>query len=120
MRTQHKNRKRPMRYRNKCTKTIRMSNHHGEIIQGTIEGKPFSAFIDGVPDKCHHVWNGDTIFFTKSGKMITPHTYPKWAGYTAQLREMLVHDHHNETDDPILEAATSCSKCKKVFQPDLH
>src|SRR5688500_6193628 len=97
-----------------------MSDHHGEIITGTIDGKPFSAFIDGVPDKCQHQWDGDTIFFTKSGKMITPHTFLKWAGYTAKMREPLIHAHQEHLGDPILEGAVSCSKCRKVFQPDLR
>ena len=93
-----------------------MSDTHGEIIIGN----GFSAFIDGLPDTCKHEWNGDTIFFTKSGKMITPHTHKEWASYTAKMREPLIHEHYNKIDDPILEGAVSCSKCKKVFQPDLY
>lgn len=90
-----------------------MSNTHSVVIPGF-------AFINGVPDTCNHNWNGDTIFFTKSGKMITPHTFPEWASYTAQMREPLIHKHQQEIDDPILEGAVSCSICKKVFQPDLR
>lgn len=75
------------------------------------------GFIDG-PTTCeHHNWNGDTIFYSASGKRITPLTYLKWASYTAPLRERLIYEHHEEIDDPITSAFGSCKNCKQEFSP---
>ena len=88
-------------------------NTHGEIFIG----EKFSMFIDGVPDKCEHDYTGDTISITRSGKYVYWHTYKQWASYTSQLRDRLVLEHQHKIDDPIVESAVSCRKCKKMFQP---
>lgn len=76
-----------------------------------------SVFIDG--GKCceNNDWKGDPIFYSKSGKRITPYTYLKWASYTSRFRQMLIYLHHDEIDDPIVEMTSTCKKCGKEFSP---
>lgn len=96
------------------------SNTHSAFISGKIKGVRFSAFVDGIPDKCKHKWNGDTVMFTESGKEIHWYTYRQWASYTDQMRRPLVYKYQEEILDPIRGETTSCSKCKKVFHPSMH
>ena len=77
-----------------------------------------TAFITGVPDKCLHQWN-DQVMHTESGKVITWKTYPKWAGFTSQFRYRLVYNLHESNGDPIVGAASACSKCGKEFVPPM-
>ena len=94
-----------------------MSNKHSIMIVG----KDFSAFIDGIPDKCQHDWSGDEIFHTESGKTITPVTYLPWASYTSRIRNELIWRYHEEIlFDPIVEGTVTCRKCNKEFYPDLN
>lgn len=74
-------------------------------------------FIDGPTTWENHNWKGDTIFYSSSGKRITPSTYIKWASYTAPLREKLIYEHHLLIDDPIVSATSSCNNCKQEFSP---
>lgn len=83
-------------------------------------GNGMTAFVDGIPDKCEHDWNGDTVFTAASGKIIYWHTYRQWAHLPSDARSLLVQEHHFEIEDPIVEMAVSCSKCKKVYQPQIH
>jgi len=78
-----------------------------------------NAFIDGLPDKCEHEWNGDTIFFTASGKRITPYTYLNWTKYTEKVRNDLIQDYHRKIEDEIVGGTSSCSKCGKEFHPEM-
>ena len=93
---------------------------HSAFIAGTHEGKPFTAFVDGIPDKCQHDDAGGTVHRTRSGKTIYPTTFKQWAGYTSKLRDPLIIDHQNSIDDPVLESGVSCSKCGKPWEPDLY
>jgi hypothetical protein len=91
------------------------NNTHGAFIAGN----GLNAFVDGIPDTCDHNWDGDTIMQSASSKMIYWHTYRKWASFVTKLRTRLVHRHHEEIEDPIVMETVSCSKCKKVFSPQM-
>ena len=78
------------------------------------------AFIDGIPDKCKHQWDGGTYFVTSSGEIILPGTYKKWASYTSQMRDPLIHRHQENIDDPVVGGGSTCSKCHRIFEPDLR
>ena len=81
-------------------------------------GDGFTAFIDGIPDKCKHDDLGGNCFETVSGKIITPRTFIKWAGYTSVMRDQLIHKHFDNADDPIAMMCVSCSKCGKPHLPN--
>ena len=93
------------------------SNTHDEIYKIKNGGY---VFMSGVPDECEHDWTGDTEFVSKSGRVIKWHTYKQWAGYTSELRDKLIQEHHIEIDDPIIQGGVTCRKCKKPFTPDLR
>jgi hypothetical protein len=78
-----------------------------------------SMFIDGIPDKCDHDWTGDEVMRSASGKIIYWHTYRQWASLCSDARDRLIYEHHEKIDDPIVEGAVSCRKCKKVFHPPI-
>lgn len=84
---------------------------------GFINGSP--VFIDGIPDKCEHDYTGDVVCRSASGKIIYWHTYRQWASLVSKVRDRLIHEHHNEIDDPIVEGAVTCRKCKKIFEPPM-
>lgn len=99
-------------------------NTHGEFQTIRINGgKPFTAFVDGIPDLCQHRWNGSTVFETKKGKTIDWKTYPAWRSYTSIMRDELIQKLHgpegDQADDPIVGGGVSCSKCGKPYQPDM-
>lgn len=88
-----------------------MSNKHSAFIQGQINGEKFSAFIDGIPDKCKHDDNGEILSFNDKGEyfkeseMPNPKTdYDNW---------LLFQEKHE-----IRGGCVSCSKCGKPFEPD--
>ncbi len=93
-----------------------MSNTHS----AHIIAPGFSAFIDGIPDKCQHDWSGDAVYFTESGKTIYWHTFRAWAGYTEAMRGQLIHEHQDDIGDPVSGSAVTCRKCKKIFSPPLY
>lgn len=78
-----------------------------------------NAFIDGIPDTCDHDSKGDVIYKAISGKVIYWHTYREWAHLDTKQREALIFKRHQELEDPIIEGMSSCSKCKKPFQPPM-
>lgn len=82
-------------------------------------GDGTSAFIDGIPDECVHDWGGDGYLVSSKGKFITPHTYLKWAGYTKDFREWLIHLHHESIGDPITEGGCTCKHCGKPYHPPM-
>ena len=41
-------------------------NTHSAILTDKA-GKPF-VFIDGIPDRCNHVWDGETLHFNNDGE----------------------------------------------------
>ncbi len=85
--------------------------------QGLIDlGNGVIGFIDG-PNGCKHVWKGDVIYYTQSGKRITPYTHMKWVSYTSEFREILIYEHYEMIGDPIVEMCSTCKKCKKEFNP---
>jgi hypothetical protein len=75
------------------------------------------AFIDGIPDTCEHDWNGDPVYVSRSGKVVYWHTYRQWASLCSDARARLIQEYHFSIEDPIVQAASSCRKCKKVFHP---
>jgi len=92
---------------------------NGDMHSAVIIGKDFSCFIDGIPDTCDHDSRGDVVMQSVSGKMIYWHTYRQWAHLPADARTRLVHEYHNQIEDPIVMGTTSCSKCKKIFHPPM-
>mgnify|MGYP000523485204 CR=1 FL=1 len=90
-------------------------NTHGAFITGG----NFSAFVDGIPDTCEHDSKGDIVMQSASGKVIYWHTYRQWAHLTTKARQILVHEYHEQIEDHIVMGTTSCSKCKKIFNPPL-
>ena len=88
-------------------------NTHSEthLIEGTV------IHIDGVPDTCNHKWNGDTVFISQSGKRVEWHTYHQWRTCTSEFRNRLIQEYHQEIEDPIVGGWSTCSKCKKEFEP---
>ena len=93
-----------------------MSNTHSAFIKLSDDSH---AFIDGIPDKCQHKWNGDRIYYAASGKTIYWHTYRQWASFTSQARESLIYSHHAHIEDPIIGGTICCSLCKKPFSPEI-
>ena len=93
---------------------MRNDKHSAIII-----GENFSAFIDGIPDKCKHDDLGATVHVTASGKVITWKTFREWASYTSQMRDPLIIKHMDGIGDPVVECGVSCSKCGKPWSPDL-
>lgn len=84
---------------------------HSEFISGEIDGKPFTAFISGVPDKCQHDDDGEMLSFNDEGEyfkdsdMPDPKThYDDWVKF--------------QEDHKINGGCVSCSKCGKPFTPD--
>lgn len=90
------------------------SDTHSAFIQIS---KDSHAFIDGITDNCEHDWTGDEVLFSKSGKTIYWHTYKQWARFNSEMRNRLIHEYHNNIDDPIVGGAVTCKKCKKIFSP---
>jgi len=91
------------------------ANTHGAFIP--LPGG--NAFIDGIPDQCEHDYSGDAVHFTQSGKTIYWHTYRQWASYTAEMRDRLIYEYHEQIDDPIVGGAITCRKCKKIYHPPI-
>lgn len=89
-------------------------NTHGALIR--FPGG--AAFVDGIPDKCDHQWDGPSYFVTVSGKLITIGTFLQWAGYTNHMRQDLIMFHQRAIGDEVVEGGTTCSKCKKLFTPN--
>lgn len=74
-------------------------NTHGEMMvlpSGAI------AFVDGIPDKCDHDWNGDVVYQSASGKMIYWHTYRQWASLCSDARGRRPTDQLFPTPDPLM------------------
>lgn len=91
-------------------------NTHGAMISfadGSV------AFVDGIPDKCEHDWNGDDVYQSASGKMIYWHTYRQWASLCRDARAKLIYEYHEKIDDRIVMETSACRKCKKIFHPPL-
>ena len=76
------------------------------------------AFVDGIPDDCDHDYS-DPVYKTKSGKWIFWHTYREWASKPSKDRDFLIQQLHNNSDDPILLMTSQCTKCKKIYEPEL-
>jgi hypothetical protein len=89
---------------------------HSAIIQIS---KDSIAFINGIPDTCEHDYKDD-VFIAASGKVIHWYTYRDWAGYTAEMRNDLIREHHIKNDDPIVIATSECRKCHKIYSPPIH
>lgn len=65
-------------------------------------------------DSCSHKWDyANTVYYTESGKKITPYTFIQWVSYTSQFRFELISAHQDALDDPIVSAIVECKKCNK-------
>ena len=86
---------------------------HGEFYSGEIEGKKFSMFIDGVPDKCKHDDDGDVLYFNNNGEYFKESEMPNHhADYEGWLKFQKEHK--------ITGGCVSCSKCGKPFSPPMY
>ncbi len=82
-----------------------MSNTHGEFIQG--DG--WSAFIDGVPDECNHVWDGPSRIEFHDGAVMMESDLPS---DPEELKKFM-------QGRSISCGYVTCSKCGKGYEPDL-
>jgi hypothetical protein len=89
-------------------------NTHGAFI--SLPGG--NAFIDGIPDTCEHK-KEDVVYQAASGKMIFWHTYRQWASLVEETRLALIHEYHQQIDDPIVLGTTQCRECKRIFHPPM-
>ncbi len=95
-----------------------MSDTHGEFITGEINGQPFSAFIDGVPDKCQHEWNGSGYDIISSIDYVSTE-------YVAAPPDETPEEYYRRDQELrkngkyISDGCVSCSKCGKAFEPNL-
>jgi hypothetical protein len=70
------------------------------------------AFIDGIPDKCEHQWDGPGLSFNDAGEYFKNSDMP---------------DYHSDPDGwykfqedhKIRGGCVSCSKCGKPFEPPM-
>jgi hypothetical protein len=66
---------------------------------------------------CVHEWK-DTYLVSASGKIIYWYTYRQWAHLTDDgYRQQLIHEHHAEIEDPIVEGGPCCRKCGACWTP---
>jgi hypothetical protein len=91
---------------------------HGAIINF---GDGSGAFIDGIPDKCEHVWNGEEMFVVgRPGNSffeeIWSETKMLVKGY--DLSDAFYQKKFEDDGYSIRGGMSSCSKCKKPYQPD--
>lgn len=90
-------------------------NTHGAFMD---LGNGMTAFVDGVPDKCEHEWNGKGyhfVSFIRGGGMDTliPDT-----GQSQEEMEKLDKDLRKE-GKYLSGGCVSCSKCGKPFEPPM-
>ena len=71
------------------------------------------AFVDGIPDKCQHVWDGETLHFNDEGEYFTDSEVPD--NKLNEGRDA----YEFYTLHQISGACASCSKCGKPFEPDI-
>jgi hypothetical protein len=76
------------------------------------KGNVSTAFVSGIPDKCEHDDNGETMQFNDAGEYfkeseIPDHktNYDEWLAFTTKHR--------------LTGGCVSCSKCGKPFELDL-
>ncbi|HMG16747.1 MAG TPA: hypothetical protein VK590_14925 [Saprospiraceae bacterium] len=80
---------------------------HGALIIG--DG--FSAFVDGIPDKCEHDDNGPVLSFNSEGEYFKDSEMPDYKTNPDGWRKF--QDAHK-----INGGCVSCSKCGKPYTPD--
>lgn len=88
-----------------------MSDTHSAILTDE-SGRPI-AFVDGIPEKCSHEWNGQTLHFNNDGEYFADNAVP----------DHRLNDGRDAHEFYILHqivgACASCSKCGKPFEPDI-
>lgn len=76
-----------------------------------VKGKNFTAFIDGIPDKCEHDDNGPLLSFNDAGEYFKDSDMPdRKTNYKAWEKF--------QKDHKINGGCVSCSKCGKPYTPD--
>ena len=71
------------------------------------------AFIDGIPDKCSHVWDGEGLHFNNDGEYFRDSEMPdKTLNNGRDLHEF--HILHQITG-----GTCTCSKCGNPYEPDI-
>lgn len=88
-----------------------MSNKHSAILTDN-DGRPV-AFVDGIQDKCEHQWDGELLHFNDAGEYFRDGEIP---GIEFDYGRLL---HQFYTDHRICGACVSCSKCGKLFEPEI-
>ncbi len=103
------------------------ANTHGKIIEFEYEsGEKARAFIDGVPDKCDHVWGGE-------GWLLISPTRDNELGWSYKIKESEIQRMYpdKELNMAIMNydmdlrtgghyiggSCTSCKKCGKPYTP---
>lgn len=86
-------------------------NTHSAILTNKT-GTPV-AFVDGIPDNCQHVWDGQMLYFNNEGEYFADSEVPD-----KKLNDGRDADEFY-TLHQISGACASCSKCGKPFEPDI-
>mgnify|MGYP001588204718 CR=1 FL=1 len=86
---------------------------HEELVTFEHEGKRFSAYITGVPDKCQHDDEGEQYVFNDEGKYWKQSEIPDYKKDNEAYMKFM-----NENE--MRGGCVSCSKCGKPYEPDLH
>lgn len=85
-------------------------NTHSETITDK-DSKPI-AFVDGIPDKCDHVWDGDGYVFNDDGEYFK----------NSEVPDIKLNDGKDLHEFYILHSirggCVSCSKCGTPYEPD--
>lgn len=93
-----------------------------------IIGNDFSAFIDGIPDQCKHKWDGEVHYLVESKNDET--FIPIWVkeseilsiypGKDKAEKMYAWYDTLKEREQWNSTGCVCCSKCGKLFEPDLR
>lgn len=90
------------------------SNTHSAYIVGeNSDGIRVSAFIDGIPDKCEHNWDGETLSFNDAGEFFKDSEMPDHSSDPVGWVKF-------QEEHKINGGCVSCSKCGKPFYPPLY
>lgn len=83
-----------------------------------IIGKHFSAFVDGIPDKCQHQWDGKGYHFVS---YINGGGFDEMIPDTGQSQQELqnMDEELRKQGKYLSGGCVSCSKCGKPYEPEM-
>lgn len=90
-------------------------NTHGAFMD---LGNGMTAFVDGIPDKCEHEWNGKGYHFVSFIRGGGSDTIIENTGQTQEELEKLDEELRKE-GKYLSGGCVSCSKCGKPFEPPM-